>query len=843
MERYWTADRVLDGLIELYRKGVPLTAIGISDSYSGLYSALYTKYAGKTLFPSLSDARVCVAKRFEEAGDMEAAQKVLALNGPQKAHNKFSEQDWAKRRDELLDELKSRIESGEDLSLRYQQKIGRFASLCERAFGTYRAAFAAAAEKFNDPETFNYASSARHIKHDKNYYLNRLVGIAREGKLSLDPTALGKKERLLVARLHCLYKGYYNSLEAAREILEKSGESEAASRADSHYWNKLAKTRRRKRGEARRNDARERIFVLEPEKQYDPTALEVEGFDKLLYGKDIVRCIRNSKHWVNSNRAADILDCTRENVVKNLFMFDPTGVVRYLDGQRTRYFYQRSVLKKYKRKIHVHSPEDSLHSLAKHFDIGYSKLRNISDNLGLGTFKGRYRVLSKDEIKLVRAVLKREQNTLKEIISKLSPDREYSFSELEMMGVPISHFDVAIRNGKLPRTSGIRKVRGDVAIDYFKNQYETSHLSQGLRLITYFRPHLYTTTDIVQKAEMTRATVLYKLENLLEESPDSCFSIRGAHKRRVLVTGEALPFIINWEERGSLQLISALNRIPQHIQHGKEKIIEEMSGLENLIVGDKIPKNKTDEAFRVFDVLRSFQKREIKLGETSVTQQDLFLIYSYMKKHKYPALEFSEPIPLEKLAEMVHDEPLTRQVLTAKQRLGFAIYQSNEPLIRAVMNSMGVNHEYFFQMGQEALMSSIENFDPTRAKLSTYAWTAIKRRIERVEKLKEREIALHPEEYKEWSPLSYLEDKTPQPNQQMVDAGLKNLIDEVTSSLDSRERMIILQHFGIGVKRKNLNEIGDELNLTRERIRQIERDVLEKLSKHPKAKELTAYLT
>lgn len=56
------------------------------------------------------------------------------------------------------------------------------------------------------------------------------------------------------------------------------------------------------------------------------------------------------------------------------------------------------------------------------------------------------------------------------------------------------------------------------------------------------------------------------------------------------------------------------------------------------------------------------------------------------------------------------------------------------------------------------------------------------------------------------------------------------IIDKLLVSLDDREKLIIEEYYGInGKKEKNLEEIGNELGLTKERVRQIKKKVIYKM--------------
>jgi len=80
----------------------------------------------------------------------------------------------------------------------------------------------------------------------------------------------------------------------------------------------------------------------------------------------------------------------------------------------------------------------------------------------------------------------------------------------------------------------------------------------------------------------------------------------------------------------------------------------------------------------------------------------------------------------------------------------------------------------------------------------------------------------------------FIEDKAnPSPLDNMINEDLKNQIDKVLSTLSSKEEIVIRKRFGIGDDNpRTLEEVGEELNVTRERIRQIEAKAIRKL-KHP----------
>ncbi|MFC2334927.1 MAG: RNA polymerase sigma factor RpoD/SigA [Prevotella sp.] len=68
---------------------------------------------------------------------------------------------------------------------------------------------------------------------------------------------------------------------------------------------------------------------------------------------------------------------------------------------------------------------------------------------------------------------------------------------------------------------------------------------------------------------------------------------------------------------------------------------------------------------------------------------------------------------------------------------------------------------------------------------------------------------------------------------------INDLLKEV---LNEREQSIIRESFGIGVMEKSLEEIADEMGMTRERIRQVKEKAIRKIKYCPAAKILKEYL-
>ena len=87
------------------------------------------------------------------------------------------------------------------------------------------------------------------------------------------------------------------------------------------------------------------------------------------------------------------------------------------------------------------------------------------------------------------------------------------------------------------------------------------------------------------------------------------------------------------------------------------------------------------------------------------------------------------------------------------------------------------------------------------------------------------------------------DEKAPQPDDSLMDESLKIEVEKVLASLPRREGEILRLYYGIGEERSlTLSEIGERLNLSRERVRQIKELALKKLRRTSKGKMLRQFL-
>jgi RNA polymerase primary sigma factor len=76
-----------------------------------------------------------------------------------------------------------------------------------------------------------------------------------------------------------------------------------------------------------------------------------------------------------------------------------------------------------------------------------------------------------------------------------------------------------------------------------------------------------------------------------------------------------------------------------------------------------------------------------------------------------------------------------------------------------------------------------------------------------------------------------MDERLKAPDEELLDHDVLSTAMELLNDLDTREATVLKMRFGLGDHQAHtLKEIGNELGLTRERVRQIETEALAKLA-------------
>ncbi len=208
-------------------------------------------------------------------------------------------------------------------------------------------------------------------------------------------------------------------------------------------------------------------------------------------------------------------------------------------------------------------------------------------------------------------------------------------------------------------------------------------------------------------------------------------------------------------------------------------------------------------------------------------------LFRKMNYYKYLALQLRQKIDPSraKTSDLDEIERLQEEALAVKNQ----IIRSNLRLVVSIAKRHVGPSNNFFELvsdGNMSLIRAVEKFDFSRGnKFSTYAsWAIMKnfaRTIPEENYRRDRFVTGHEEMFE-----AAADNRTDEHEYESALKRMQEAVKGMLGHLDERERKIIISRFGLGgVSEQTLEQLGRELGITKERVRQIESRAQEKLRK------------
>jgi RNA polymerase primary sigma factor len=233
----------------------------------------------------------------------------------------------------------------------------------------------------------------------------------------------------------------------------------------------------------------------------------------------------------------------------------------------------------------------------------------------------------------------------------------------------------------------------------------------------------------------------------------------------------------------------------------------------------------------------------------TLVESNLRFVVSYVKKYRGMGLS---------LLDLIHEGNLG--LIEAAKRfdpdknvkfISYAVWWIRQAIIHALTHFSRIYHlpqklsDQISEMKRVIAKAKKDlGREPTREETARRMKTTVEH-IEDLELLSTRKISLSDKKYDDDDEVGdKLEDRlSPSVEYQIIKNSIEEQIRDILDELGEKESMVLKLRFGFDCDRpQTLQEIGDKLNLTRERIRQIEKKAMRKLSQSHKLQQLKGYL-
>ena len=258
--------------------------------------------------------------------------------------------------------------------------------------------------------------------------------------------------------------------------------------------------------------------------------------------------------------------------------------------------------------------------------------------------------------------------------------------------------------------------------------------------------------------------------------------------------------------------------------------------------------NRDDEK-EIGRKIKEGTKKEAQIAKKKLIQANLRLVISIAKKYTGQGILFMDLVQEGSLG-------LIKAASRFDYKKGFkfstyATWWIKQTIIRAIANSsrsiripvhMG---DKIRNLKKAMIKLSVDlGREPTDEELAQYLKTTVKKIKITKESIIKEPISFDTPVAQDLSLEDYIADTVENaPNQRIEKIDFKKDINAALNLLNKRERFIILNRFGINNRKtRTLEELGNILGFSKERIRQIEMESLKKLRKSEETQYLKEYL-